>query len=149
MEPAPVDDDPSPSLSPNPNLDPSPSPNSSRSDVEGVCGAGDGDGVTGRGEGEPEAEPDPFYVDESEEEQMGGSLMAGSCSDHIKAFARMRVDWKSSDKALKPGRLVDEMYWPDCKVSAPNPTFFNGPYHRRATIWFWAPSIFWPWYVVI
>ena len=139
MEPVPDDNDPSPS----------PSQNSSRSDGEGVPGAGGGDGVMeGCEEGQPEPEPDPFYEDESEEEQIGGSLMAGACPEHVKAFARMRVDWKTSEKALKPGHLVDEMYWPDCKVDAPNPTFFDGTYHRRATIWFWAPSIFWPWYVV-
>lgn len=150
--------EPDPEDSPNLNHNNNPSPSNSHSqnsrndcdigpDDRGGGESDDDPGEGGAGNEEHEPEPEPFYNDESEDEQMGGPIMAGRCPDHIKAFAYMRVDWKNNEKALKPGRPVDHLYWPDVKVTAPNPTFFNGPYHRRATIFFWAPSIFWPWYV--
>jgi hypothetical protein len=63
----------------------------------------------------------------------------------VKDFAYARVDWRRNDYALRPGYRVDHLLWPHFIVQAPNPTFYPDWYQWRATVVFWAPTIFWPW----
>lgn len=67
------------------------------------------------------------------------------CPSYVREFACYRVDWKTNIHAIKIGRQVDTLYWPDYVVPAPNPWFGVGPFRLRPKVVFWAPIIFFAW----